>query len=147
MGELARARLAQYDGERDHHRAVATHNHAAHLVVEASLVLVQLAVPHGRALADGGNAPESVLGTTEETHNETLITVDLDARGGGDPVLGVLPLAVGPDRALDRAALGHLNAVERVAVGAEETGNEVVAAAELAAAGVELLPPVLVVAA
>jgi len=60
---------------------------------------------------------------------------------------GCGPLAVGPDGALDRAALRHLNAVEGVAVGTEETGNEVVAATELASTGIELLPPVLMVAA
>merc|ERR1719453_1973606 len=56
------------------------------------------------------------------------------------------PRAVLPDGALHRAALGHLDTVQGVAVGAEETGDEIVAAAELATLGVHLLPPVLVVA-
>merc|ERR1719453_3030496 len=56
------------------------------------------------------------------------------------------PRAVLPDGALHRAALGHLDTVQGVAVGAEETGDEIVTAAELSTLGVHLLPPVLVVA-
>lgn len=47
---------------------------------------------------------------------------------------------------LHLAALGHLEAVERVAMGAEQAGHKVVATTELAALGVKRLPPVLMVA-
>jgi len=44
------------------------------------------------------------------------------------------------------AALGHFNAVKRAAVTAEQARNKVASATELASLGVELLPPIFMVA-
>jgi len=118
-----------------------------HLVVETGLHLEELTVPDRSTLAHGSDAGKSVLGTTEESNDESLVAGDLEAVRVRVPALGTGPLAVSPHRALDLAALGHLNTVERVAVGAEQAGDEVIATTELATTGVELLPPILVVAA
>jgi hypothetical protein len=121
------------------------------LVVEASLELVHLSPPQRTALTDVCDALKSVGLVTEDACNELVlhashIVCDAETVIAGGPVVDRSPLAVLPDGALHRAALGHLDTVQGVAVGAEETSDEIVTAAELATLGVHLLPPVLVVA-
>jgi len=127
---------------------------------------LRVSVQQRLALAEVGQAVQSViLGTVEPCDEFSLIHqrrlgltdlligvfVLLNERG---PTFFALeastndrfPLADVPHRARDLAALGHLNAVERVAVAAEQARNEESTTAELATLVVKLLPPILVVA-
>jgi len=60
--------------------------------------------------------------------------------------LDVHPFTFIPDTALHLAALGHLQAVQGVAMTTEQTSNKVILAAQLATFKIKLLPPILVVA-
>jgi len=117
-----------------------------YLVVEAGLVLEELAIPDWSTLTKVGDACKSVQLVAEEANDEALVAADSHAIFVSSPLICVDPLAVSPQRSLHRAALGHFNAIERVTVRPEEASNEIVSAAELASTCVELLPPVLVVA-
>jgi hypothetical protein len=68
------------------------------------------------------------------------------AVGIGERALHVDPLAFVPHTALYLAALGHLQAVQRVTVTTEQTSDKVILAAQLATLEIEFLPPILVVA-
>ena len=50
-----------------------------HLVVETGLHLEELTVPDRSTLAHGSDAGKSVLGTTEESNDESLVAGDLEA--------------------------------------------------------------------
>jgi hypothetical protein len=60
--------------------------------------------------------------------------------------LHVDPFTFIPQTALHLAALGHLQAVQGVAMTAEQSSNKVILAAQLATFKIKLLPPILVVA-
>jgi hypothetical protein len=106
------------------------------------------AIKDGLALAEVFESCQCVLFFTVEASDEGLCASNSNvtasilnsfcADGG--------PSTLGPHAALDLAALGHLKAVERVAVGPEQASHEVVATAELPTLGVKLLPPIFVVA-
>jgi len=87
-----------------------------------------------------------VLCVAPEAHNKAVTVVSLDARGLCSPAGGLGPLAARPKGLPHLAALGHLKAVQGVAMRTKETSHEVVTPAVFAASCVELLPPVLVVA-
>jgi len=108
-------------------------------------------------LTDVSQAIECVSAVTVEASNKCMLIINLSpaalnhsVRRFAVPVrectLDVDPLALVPQTTLHLAALGHFQAVERVAVTPEEPGNEVVLAAELATSKVEFLPPILMVA-
>jgi hypothetical protein len=77
------------------------------------------------------------------TIDHTIFFLAVAVRKG---TLDVHPLAFVPQTTLHLAALGHLEAVERVAVTPEKACNKVVLAAELASSKIELLPPILMIA-
>jgi hypothetical protein len=60
--------------------------------------------------------------------------------------LHVDPFTFIPQTALHLAALGHLQAVQGVAMTTEQSSNKVILAAQLATFKIKLLPPILVVA-
>jgi len=88
-------------------------------------------------------AIKSMLFITEKSNNELWALYSCLA---GFVILRVLdPFASVPLRTFDLTAFRHLDAVQRIAVAAEQARNEVAATAELATLGVEFLPPILMV--
>jgi len=108
-------------------------------------------------LADVCETVKCVLVAAVEPSNERLGILDLSPFAIHHTITllavaiveirtNALPLAIVPETALHLTTLGHLQAVERVAVTAEESSNKVVLAAEFATLEIELLPPILMVA-
>jgi hypothetical protein len=91
-------------------------------------------------------AIQGMLSITPETNHKSILVIGLDAILSSGPASLTHPLARCPQRLLHLAALGHFQAIERVAVRAEEASHKVVATAELPTLGVKLLPPIFVVA-
>jgi len=83
-----------------------------------------------------------VLDLSPAALNHTILRLAVPVREGS---LDVDPLAFIPKTPLDLAALGHLEAVQRVAVAPEQTRDKVILATEFTSSKVELLPPILMV--
>merc|ERR1711881_194591 len=100
-------------------------------------------VEHRSALPHVGEATEVVDVIAIEPCNERLGIVYLGIVLPCGPCTHRMPFACGPRGALHLATLGHLQAVERVAVRPEQPCHEEVPSTILAPLTVELLPPTL----
>jgi len=88
---------------------------------------------------------QGMLSITPETNHKSILVIGLDAILSSGPASLTHPLARCPQRLLHLAALGHFQAIQRVAMRAEKSSHKVVAATIFATSSVKLLPPVLVV--